>query len=195
MKKVLLLGDSIRQNYQYYVEEALKGKAKVVYPNDNGRFCLFTLRYIHDWVRVLSDGKNDFDIIHFNCGLWDVLRLSNEENTFTSEEEYGALLIRVMMRLKFLCPNAKIIFALTTSVVEPGFEPGECYAFRKNEDIVSFNKVAQEIFEKTDVDINDLWKVTNGISDDARSDRVHFDTVEGKKILGDAVVNCLMKYL
>ena len=49
MKKVLLLGDSIRQGYQEYVKYTLRDVADVYYPNDNGKFCQLTLRYFHDW--------------------------------------------------------------------------------------------------------------------------------------------------
>ena len=67
MKNILLLGDSIRQNYQEYVRENLYGVAEVYYPNDNGRFCQFTLRYLHEWVLSLSKhGEIAFDIVHFN---------------------------------------------------------------------------------------------------------------------------------
>lgn len=195
MKKVLLLGDSIRQNYQEYVKEKLVDYAKVYYPNDNGRFCQFTLRYVHDWIRILSDGKNDFDVIHFNCGLWDVLRLSNEEQTFTSEEEYGELLKRIYNRLKYLCPNAKIIFALTTKVIEPGFEPGEQVAIRKNTDIQRFNEVAKKIFDELNVEINDLYSISEELPLEAHSDQVHFDTDQGRRRLADGVVRCLEKHL
>ena len=44
MKKVLLLGDSIRMGYDDYVKEALDGKCEVVYDaEDNGRFAAYTL--------------------------------------------------------------------------------------------------------------------------------------------------------
>lgn len=196
MKKVLLLGDSIRQNYQEYVKEKLVDYAKVYYPNDNGRFCQFTLRYVHDWIRILSDGKNDFDVIHFNCGLWDVLRLSNEEQTFTSEEEYGELLKRIYNRLKYLCPNAKIIFALTTKVIEPGFSDGyDAFAIRKNADIIKFNNVAKEAFRFSEIEINDLYAVSERISSDGYSDNVHFDTEYGIQKLGDAVISCIKRQL
>ena len=47
MKKVLLLGDSIRMGYDDYVKEALDGKCEVVYDaEDNGRFAAYTLCHI-----------------------------------------------------------------------------------------------------------------------------------------------------
>ena len=42
MKKVLLLGDSIRMGYDDYVKEILQGKCEVYYAADeNGRFSAF----------------------------------------------------------------------------------------------------------------------------------------------------------
>ena len=90
MKNILLLGDSVRMNYQDYVAEALKGEANVFFDSTNNRFCQFTLRYVHDWIRILSnDFSFDFDIIHWNCGLWDILRLSNETEPITEISLYG----------------------------------------------------------------------------------------------------------
>lgn len=44
MKKVLLLGDSIRMGYDDYVKELLDGKCEVIYDHDdNGRFAAYTL--------------------------------------------------------------------------------------------------------------------------------------------------------
>ena len=42
MKKVVLLGDSIRLGYQPYLTELLKGRAEVGGIEDNGRFSLYT---------------------------------------------------------------------------------------------------------------------------------------------------------
>ena len=44
MKKVLLLGDSIRMGYDDYVKDLLKGEYEVYYDaEDNGRFSSYTL--------------------------------------------------------------------------------------------------------------------------------------------------------
>lgn len=193
MKYVLLLGDSIRQNYQEYVKEKLKGIADVRYPNDNGRFGYYTLRYVYEWIRALSreDGIT-FDVIHFNVGLWDVLRLAGDASTFTGEAEYAKLLLRIYKRMKLYCPKAKMIFALTTTVIEPGFAPGIEVGERRNADIERFNKIAVETFRNTDVRLNDLYTVSKGMSDTAHSDDVHFETPEGIQILGDAVVRAII---
>lgn len=195
MKNILLLGDSIRQNYQEYVKEKLAGTANVYYPNDNGRFCQFTLRYLHEWVKALSkDGQINFDIVHFNCGLWDILRLSNEDFPFTEENQYAGLLKRIVMRIKYLCPEATILFALTTEVIEPGFEPGVGVGQRKNADIRRYNEIARAVFDELGIEINDLWSISRKLSAEAHSDMVHFETELGIQALGDQVVSCLKKF-
>lgn len=196
MTNILLLGDSIRQNYQEYVKEQMKEVANVYYTNDNGRFCMFTLRYLHEWIYAISNhGEIQFDVIHFNCGLWDVLRLSNEDTPFTSELQYEDLLKRIIKRIRYLCPDAKIIFALTTEIVEPGFEPGVNVGQRKNEDIRKYNKIAEKVCKNMQVEIDDLWKISIGLPSEAHSDLVHYDTELGIKNLGNQVVSCLKKYV
>ena len=44
MKKVLLIGDSIRQGYDRYVKMSLEGEAEVFYPEENCRFSVYVLR-------------------------------------------------------------------------------------------------------------------------------------------------------
>lgn len=195
MKNILLLGDSVRQNYQEYVSEQLKNVANVSYPKDNGRFCQYTLRYLHEWVDVLSGyGKISFDIIHFNCGLWDVLRLSNENKPLISESEYGSLLRRIVDRIQYLCPEAKVIFALTTKVIEPGFGPGVRIGERKNRDIIRYNDIAERLFAEMGIEVNDLWSISDSLPREAYSDMVHFETDIGVSALGEQVVKCLKKY-
>jgi len=195
LKKILLLGDSIRQNYQEYVKYEMQNIAKIYFPNDNGKFGYLTLRYLHDWIKALlvEDG-GAFDVVHFNCGLWDVLRLSNEEDCFTGEKEYAEVLKRIVDRIHYLCPNAKLIFALTTKVIEPGFAPGIEYGERRNSDIIRYNQIAKECLYELDVEVNDLWSVTDQLGDEAHSDQVHYDTEIAIKALGDQVIKSLKKY-
>lgn len=195
MKNILLLGDSIRQNYQEYVKTSLQGTANVYYPDDNGKFCSYTLRYLHEWVHFFfRQGVEGFDIVHFNCGLWDILRLSNEKMPFTGEREYADLLGRIVDRIRFLCPDAGIVFALTTEVIEPGFEPGADIGERRNEDIRKYNEIARTVMGRLRIEINDLWSISKKLPMEAHSDTVHFGTDIGVQGLGRQVVECLQKY-
>ena len=67
LKKVLLLGDSIRMSYQPFVSELLNGKAEVVGPADNCQFTLYTLSSIDRWINNLGQP----DIVHWNNGIHD----------------------------------------------------------------------------------------------------------------------------
>lgn len=195
MKNILLLGDSIRQNYQEYVRDALQGVANVYYPNDNGRFCCFTLRYLHEWIYFFNrHGVENFDIVHFNCGLWDILRLASEGRTFTDETEYADLLERIVNRIRFLCPDTKVFFALTTEIIEPGFEPGVEVGERRNEDIRRYNNIAEEVMKKLKVELDDLWCISKDLPKEAHSDLVHYETDLGVRKLGEQVVKCLKDY-
>ena len=68
MKKVLLLGDSIRIGYQNDVKELLAGEYEVICPDDNGRFAAYTL-----WqANQMFKWNPDIELVHFNNGYWDM---------------------------------------------------------------------------------------------------------------------------
>ena len=187
MKKIFLIGDSIRfgasgsPGYGVYVKEKLAGKAEVYAPNENCRFAQHTLRYLHEWASAVP--KEEIDVVHWNNGLWDALRLFGDE-PFTELEYYGKTLVRIYQRIRLLFPNAKVIFSLSTSVKE---EWSSKDFTRRNEDIERYNAEAIRVLAPLGVEINDLYSISKGFADDLRSDWVHFGG-EGSKILADAVI-------
>ena len=60
MKKVLLLGDSIRMGYQYQLKELLKDECKVIFSDDNGRFASYTLWQANQMFKEYGR----FDLVH-----------------------------------------------------------------------------------------------------------------------------------
>ena len=48
MKKVILIGDSIRMGYDKYIKASLEGEAEVFYPSENCRFATYVLRFVHE---------------------------------------------------------------------------------------------------------------------------------------------------
>lgn len=188
MKKIFLIGDSIlfgylpnSPGYGVYVKEKLKGKANVYFPNENSCFAQYTLRYLHEWAESVP--KEEIDIVHWNNGLWDVLRLFGDE-PFTEINYYGETLKRIYKRIKYLFPKAKIIFALSTSVKE---EWGIKDFFRKNTELEEYNKKAIEVLSPLGVKFNDLYSLTKKFDDSLRSDWTHFGE-KGSEILADAVI-------
>ena len=192
MKKIFLIGDSIRYGayactpkspgYGVFVKEKLQDKAIVYAPNENCRFTQYTLRYLHEWANDVPN-KEEIDLVHWNNGLWDVLRLFGDE-PFTEINYYGQTLKRIYRRIRLLFPNAKIIFALSTSVKE---EWGHKEFFRYNREIELYNQKAIEVLSPLGVQFNDLYSITKTFEDSLRSDWVHYGE-EGSKILADAVI-------
>lgn len=188
MKNIFLIGDSIRYGnfvnspgYEVYVKEKLKGKANIFSPDDNCRFAEYTLRYLHEW--AIDIEKDTIDVVHWNNGLWDVVRLFGDEPLIPIEV-YGDMLKRIYKRIKLLFPNAKVIFALSTSVIE---DPDSKDFVRLNSDIERYNKKAEEVMRELGVAVNDLYSVSKELDPSLHSDGTHFGDLGSEK-LADAVI-------
>lgn len=173
MKNVLILGDSIRVGYDKSIKKSLEGVANVLFPEENCRFASFLLRHFHEYMRAFNGEK--IDVIHWNAGLWDCLRLFGEE-PHTPLEVYAYYIERICIRMKKLAPRAKIIFATSTSVISEKMDPD---FKRYNEEIEVYNKAAVEIAQKYGFAVNDLYKISSSLPESAHSDAVHYYTKEG----------------
>lgn len=182
MKNVLLIGDSIRMGYDKTVKKALESKANVVFPECNCQFAQYVFRYFHEWFAGV-DGR-DFDVIHWNAGLHDVLRLFGEEPT-TPIEVYGYYIDRICTRMKKLCPNAKVIFATSTRVNEQLMQRD---FLRYNKDIERYNDAAVKIVTKHGFEVNDLYALSATLAPEAMSDAVHYYTPQGTEAFSKRVL-------
>ena len=111
MKKVFLLGDSIRENYQEKVIEKLGEGYQVFYPNENCRFSAYTLNCLRYWFEPVPE---DIDVIHWNNGLWDTAFINDEGVPFLSIDDYIKYMQRILISLRSRRPKAKIILATIT---------------------------------------------------------------------------------
>ena len=155
MKKILLIGDSIRLGYDKYVKDALDGVAEVYYPNDSARFSQYTLRYLSDW-KVENGWDADIDLVHWNTGLWDVLEMYGE-GPISNPTQYSETIGKIQRQIKILFPNAKQVFATNTSVIEEKYGPTRK---RRNSVIEQYNEIATEALSETGCLINDLYTLT-----------------------------------
>lgn len=187
MKRIFLIGDSIRQGYDSYVKENLMGKAQLYWVEDNARFVQHTLRYIGEWSKKDCDAAL-IDMVHWNNGLWDILRQLGDE-PLVSLEDYEKYLRRIIKRLRLIFPNAKICFALTTQVVEERFTNPDFK--RLNKDIEAYNAAALRVMEEENIPVDDLYTVSAQMPvDDHALDGTHF-TPAGYETLGKAVAEFL----
>ena len=190
MKKVVLIGDSIRMGYDKYVKDALSGVAEVYYPAENCRFAEYVLRYAHEWKKA-GDWGDDVDLVHWNAGLWDALELFGDE-PLTSLAYYKEAIFRIHKRLKMLFPNAKFVFATSTPVNEAIGDPNFT---RHNSIIEKYNDAAIETLSNTDTIINDLYALTKTFPDSYHSDWVHFYTPKATELIGGKILSVITKLL
>ena len=114
MKKIVLIGDSIRMGYDKYVKESLDGIAEVYYPEENCKFAEYVLRFIGEW-KKRGEWPCDIDLVHWNAGLWDVLDVDGE-GPLTSLDYYKEAIGRIDRRIRRIFPNAKIVFATSQRI-------------------------------------------------------------------------------
>ena len=185
MKKVVLLGDSIRLwGYGTKVPEMLGDEYTVYQPEDNCRFVKYTLRGMFDW----QDGLKDADVIHWNNGLWDATELFGD-GTFTTEEEYINDCLRIARILKKITPN--IIFATTTPVWEPGFTRPTRW-LRRNSVIAQYNEVAVKVVQRYGFLVNDLYALLKDVPGSYYSDAsTHLYTEEATRMITNQVLSTI----
>lgn len=190
MKKIVLIGDSIRKGYDRYTKMAFEDVAEVYYPKDNCRFAAYTLRFLRDWKNQFECGE-DVDCVHWNVGLWDSLIMALDGEHLTPIGIYEYYLERICNAIKKLFPSAKVIFATSTPVQEELFLQNKRY----NKDIEEYNSVAIRMAKKHGFEINDLYALTKDAPKSYHSDLTHYYTKEGTKLITDQVVRCIEKSL
>ena len=189
---VILLGDSIRINYQGTVRSELKGKAEVWSPKDNCAHSLYTLQNLDKWVT-----DRNASVVHMNVGLHDMFLNAKTGQPRHSLEVYSTNLRKILSRLKELT-DAKIIFALTTPVDEQRQASSKSYkrVVRRNPDIVKYNQRATEIAKECGVAVDDVHTVAMeaGIENAICDDGVHL-TEKGMEVVGKQVARSVLSAL
>ena len=195
LPRVLLIGDSISIGYTKPVIKLLEGKADVHRVPGNAGHTAMGLARLPKW---LDKKQGQWDVIHFNWGLWDLCYRNPKSKTqgrrdkvngkqTHSPDQYRANLEKIVRALKRT--NATLIWASTTPVPE-----GE--AGRKVGDDVIYNRVAAEIMKKHDIRIDDLHAVMapHMKSLTTAPGNVHF-TAEGSMLLAKQVAAAVEKAL
>ena len=154
MKKVLLLGDSIRMGYQYQLKE---DECEVIFSDDNGRFASYTLWQANQMFKEYGR----FDLVHWNNGYWDMNVEAPMTEAMTTIDEY----LHFLRRIIALCrQNAdKIIFATTPPVLEKGSAMDNtdtgCYISYDNDWVRSYNSAAKALMSAEKIPVNDIYEI------------------------------------
>jgi len=183
---VILLGDSIRMNYQEAATQALQGKATVWSPQENCKHTLYTLQNLEKW---LTDKKPA--VVHINVGLHDMFLTTKGGQPRHNLEFYEANLRNIFAQLKHLT-DAQIIFALTTPVDEArqAISKGYGRVVRRSADVARYNQAARQIALAAGARVSDLHAIAvqAGKDEILREDGIHLSD-KGCSVLGKAVAD------
>jgi acyl-CoA thioesterase-1 len=179
MRKAVLIGDSIRRNYQRGVETRLEGAVEVWGPWENCRHSLWALDHYEPWV-----ARQMAEIVHFNFGLHDVALMADGQPQILLEQ-YKLNLRRFIAKGRD--PLTTLIWATTTPAYVPQAGAPKS-AWKKRPDVEQYNAAALTIAKAEGLRVNDLHQVvldhdyTRCLADDG----IHM-TPFGYDVLAEAV--------
>ena len=192
MKKVLLLGDSIRMGYQSEVKKLLENEYEVMYPEDNGRFAAYTLWQVNQAFKW----NPDIALVHFNNGYWDMNIESPMTEAIHPVKEYQSFLRRIV-ELCHSC-GATVVFATTVPILEEGSANDNTgtmgFIHYSNEWVKEYNAAAIEVMNEMGVVVNDLYTLC--MEDERRykcADLLHLSD-EGSRRCAAQVADYIRKY-
>lgn len=169
LPNIFLIGDSIRKGYCKTVKAELEDKAEVFFVDDNCRSTQYVIFSIRKWAHMFSDpGK--VNIVHFNCGHWDIAHFSGCAECLTGESEYEKNIGKIIYLIRTLFPNAKIIFA-TTTPMNPNGKVG--VNPRSNAEVERYNEIAAAVCRAEGVEIDDIHAFTRDWGEEYFKDYCH----------------------
>ena len=187
MKRIVLIGDSIRMGYQEAVRERLADWADVCGPDQNGGTSENVLAHLDEWAITRPP-----DIVHINCGLHDLKKEFGQDTAAVPLGRYAENVRTILTRLKTET-EATVIWALTTPVNQERHHKNKPFD-RLETDVAAYNTVATDIGRELGIVVNDLFATitTAGRDDLLLPDGVHFKPV-GYALLGKSVADCIKR--
>jgi lysophospholipase L1-like esterase len=189
LKKVLLIGDSIRMGYQKTVENELRDIGAVRSPKQNCYDSTAVLSHLDEWVLLRKPG-----LVHINCGLHDVKRDKETSDINTPVGIYRSNVERILISILGQT-EAQVIWATTTPVIEKWHN--NCKDFNRfTDDITEYNAAALAVCRDVGVEVNDLhgFVVSTGIETLMAPDGVHY-TDEASRQIGVHVARVIRSRL
>ena len=180
-RKILLLGDSITQGYHYVVQREFGNDICVgMHTTSKAVDNIYLIKEIE--IMVNQYGNANFELVHVNNGI---------HGMHMTDSEYAQFFDMYVYQLTELLPSSKFVLALSTPITEPGsdFRYAEL-----NERIINRNKIVEEVGEKYNIYVEDLYSVADGIAEIRTGDGYHYKP-EGCEKLGMVVVNTIKNML
>lgn len=179
LPRVLLIGDSITNQYRGEVQTLLKGKANVDMMATSANILdpQFTTAV------KLAVGDYQYAVIHFNNGL---------HGFHLTAEQYEAGLRRMVDLLKQLNPQAKLIWANNTPIVEASKVDTLAGG---NATVLARNEISARVMQELGLPIDDLYTPSVGHPEYRNTgDGYHFNNA-GKAVQAQAVTKAVSSVL
>ncbi|MFV0518770.1 MAG: hypothetical protein ACK5LY_00715 [Lachnospirales bacterium] len=181
VEKLFVYGDSISLQYGFKLKEKLdslninynrlgsSNSNDLASPIYNG----FSTREMIIWIKDLPIQENT--LLLFNCGLHDIVHIEIDQECQVEILEYKK-------NLEFIIESStkkftNVVFCNTTPVEDKRHNSNTNVRFRYNADVEAYNEVAQEVMNKRNVSIIDLYEITMNYSKDENIyiDHIHFN--------------------
>lgn len=169
---VLVMGDSVSIGYTPKISSVFN-QYQTVHNPCNAMTTRWTLSQLETWL----SGRNSFEAIIFNNGLWDIA-----DGNGISPEEYENNLRHIAAKIKD--KTSRPLFVLTTMVLP--IENG-----RKDSDAVSYNFIAKKVMDEKNIPVLDLYSMSKNMEQNY-IDGVHFNQ-EGYNAIGQAIADELTR--
>ena len=167
LPRVLILGDQIYQQPASELQKELKGKVEIHYPRMEPGMVWNSNTALELLDRQLGDGR--WDLIHFNCGLGDLIHRVPRVKAFrvmprhaggirtTAPEQYERNLHALVIRLK--ATGAKLVWGSTTPI-----RHSTTNVFEKGTEI-EYNARAAKVMVKNGIPTNDMYTFVKSLID------------------------------
>jgi hypothetical protein len=167
LPRVLILGDQVYQQPATELRKELKGKAEVNFPGIKPGEVWNSTTALELLDRQLGDGR--WDLIHFNCGLGDLIHRVPGVRAFrvmprhaggirtTDPRQYEKNLHALFTRLK--TTGAKLVWASTTPI-----RHSSTNVFAKGTEI-EYNAIAAKVMAGRGIPTNDMYVFVRSLID------------------------------
>ena len=167
LPRMLILGDQIYQQPASELKKEFKEKAEIHYPRLEPGMVWNSATALELLDRQLGDGS--WDLIHFNCGLGDLIHRLPGVKAFrvmprhaggirtTAPEQYEKNLHILVTRLK--ATGAKLVWGSTTPI-----RHSSTNVFEKGKEI-EYNALASKVMAKHGIPTNDMHAFVKGLID------------------------------
>ena len=185
MKKVVLIGDSIRMGYQDVVAQQLAAYAVVWGPHWDGYTSTSLLSNLEEALAQKAD------IVRVNCGLHDIIRHHDAQQNRVPLAQYCENVEQILRQFARGGPET-VIWATTTPIDEEKQHKVQPF-YRFQSDIEAYNAEVCGISTRLGVRVDDLCTTMGEARPEEyfTEDGVHF-TEEGYRLLGETVAHAIV---